>query len=79
MKPRKSFIAGIPQAPALAPAMQEAPPVAEPVAVPVRAEVAFCDEPQVRCPHCGSTQLHSDRRGWSLITGFIGSGKIFIT
>jgi DNA-directed RNA polymerase subunit RPC12/RpoP len=33
----------------------------------------------VKCPKCGSTQLHAEKRGWRMTTGFIGSGKIFIT
>jgi len=37
------------------------------------------EEPQVRCPHCGSTQVHAERRGWSWWVGFLGSGKIYIT
>jgi len=36
-------------------------------------------EPVLRCPKCGATQVHADRRGWGLMTGFIGSGKIYIT
>lgn len=30
---------------------------------------------QVRCPKCGSTQIQIQKRGWSLGTGLIGSGK----
>lgn len=40
--------------------------------------MASTDE-SVKCPKCGSTQLHADKRGWNMTTGFIGSGKIFIT
>lgn len=29
----------------------------------------------VRCPKCGSTQIQLQKRGWSLATGLIGSGK----
>jgi len=36
-------------------------------------------EDNVRCPKCGSTTSHAEKRGWSLWTGFIGSGKILIT
>ena len=30
---------------------------------------------QVRCPKCGSTAITSGQRGYSLLTGFIGSSK----
>lgn len=33
----------------------------------------------VVCPDCGSSNVHADRRGFSVWTGFIGSGRIFIT
>lgn len=33
----------------------------------------------VRCPKCNSTQVHAEKRGWSLKTGFFGSGKIVLT
>ena len=36
-------------------------------------------EDQVVCPRCRSTQIHAEKRGFRLSTGFIGSGKIFIT
>lgn len=36
-------------------------------------------EDGVKCTKCGSTQVHAEKRGWKLTTGFIGSGKIFIT
>ena len=29
----------------------------------------------VRCPKCGSTQITTGQRGYSLITGFLGSNK----
>ena len=29
----------------------------------------------VKCPKCGSTQVQLSKRGWTLATGFIGSGK----
>lgn len=32
-----------------------------------------------RCPKCRTTHVHAEKRGWSLATGFIGSGKIMIT
>ena len=36
-------------------------------------------EDEVKCPNCGSTQVHAEKRGWSIWTGFLGSGKILIT
>ena len=33
----------------------------------------------VRCPKCGSTQIHSGARGHSFVTGWLGSGKVMIT
>lgn len=30
---------------------------------------------QVRCPKCGSTQITTGQRGYSLLTGFLGSNK----
>ncbi len=33
----------------------------------------------VRCPKCRSTQIHAEKRGWSLWTGLIGSGAVVIT
>lgn len=37
------------------------------------------DTDAVRCTKCGSTQIHAEKRGWKLTTGFIGSSKIFMT
>lgn len=37
------------------------------------------DDDKVRCPKCGSDQVHAGKRGWNTWTGFIGSGKIIIT
>ena len=34
---------------------------------------------QLRCPRCGSIQVHEETQGRSLLTGFIGSGKITLT
>lgn len=34
---------------------------------------------KVKCPKCGSDQVHAAKRGWSIWTGLIGSGKIVIT
>lgn len=36
-------------------------------------------EDNVKCPKCGSTQIHAGMRGWSWKTGILGSGKIYIT
>ena len=33
----------------------------------------------VFCPKCASTQIHAEKRGWSIWSGLIGSGKIRIT
>ena len=33
------------------------------------------EEPQLRCPKCGSTNISTINRGYSLVTGFIGSGS----
>lgn len=33
----------------------------------------------VLCPMCKSGDIHAEKRGWNLMTGFIGSGKIVIT
>lgn len=34
---------------------------------------------QIKCPKCKSTQISSNQKGWTLTTGFIGSGKVIIT
>ncbi len=31
------------------------------------------------CPKCKSTSLSSTNKGYSLLTGFIGSGKVMVT
>jgi RNase P subunit RPR2 len=36
-------------------------------------------EESVKCTKCGSTQVHAEKRGWRMTTGFFGSSKIFIT
>ena len=36
-------------------------------------------EEQIKCPKCQSTQVSAHKKGWSLTTGFIGSGKVKIT
>ena len=32
-------------------------------------------KPKLRCPKCGSEYITTGKRGYSLLTGFIGSGK----
>lgn len=34
---------------------------------------------QVVCPHCRSTAVHAEKRGWNLSTGFLGSSRIMLT
>ena len=34
---------------------------------------------EVHCPKCNSTQVQAFKRGYSLLTGFIGSNQVFIT
>ena len=36
-------------------------------------------EHNVRCPLCGSTQIHAGRRGWKLSTGWMGSSQVILT
>lgn len=61
-----------------------APPVLEPVEeIPSakrrrRWSTQEADEAP-RCLKCGSAQVHAEKRGWSLGTGFIGSGRIVLT
>ena len=43
-----------------------------------QAMAALADVP-VKCPYCGSPQVHAEKRGWKLTTGLIGSGKVLIT
>ena len=33
------------------------------------------EEAKVKCPRCGSTSITTGQRGYSLVTGFFGSGK----
>lgn len=33
------------------------------------------EEPKIRCPKCGSTNITTGQRGYSLLTGFLGSSK----
>lgn len=34
---------------------------------------------EIKCPQCGSNQVHAGQRGWKWTTGIIGSGKVIIT
>lgn len=34
---------------------------------------------QIHCSKCGSVQIHSEKRGWRVTTGLIGSSQIMIT
>jgi len=31
------------------------------------------------CPYCKSEQIHAEKRGFNMTTGFIGSSKIIVT
>lgn len=37
------------------------------------------EKDKICCPQCGSTEYHAGARGYSLLTGFIGSGKTVLT
>lgn len=37
------------------------------------------DKDIICCPQCGSTEYHAGARGFSLLTGFVGSGKTVLT
>ena len=37
------------------------------------------DKDKICCPKCGSLEYHTGSRGYSLFTGFIGSGKVVMT
>jgi DNA-directed RNA polymerase subunit RPC12/RpoP len=37
------------------------------------------DDSKVKCPRCGSEQIHAEKRGWNMWTGDLGSGKIILT
>jgi hypothetical protein len=43
-----------------------------------QAMLALANSP-VRCPYCGSQQVHAEKRGWKWTTGLLGSRKIYIT
>lgn len=34
---------------------------------------------KTKCILCGSEQISANKRGWNMLTGFIGSGNIVIT
>lgn len=40
-----------------------------------RNQVNQQEQNQVRCPRCGSTNITAGQRGYSLLTGFVGSGS----
>lgn len=33
------------------------------------------EEPKIRCPKCNSTNITTGQRGYSFLTGFLGSNK----
>lgn len=33
------------------------------------------EEPKIKCPKCGSTNIATGQRGYSLLAGFLGFGK----
>jgi len=37
------------------------------------------DEAPIRCLSCGSTQVHAEKRGWNIATGWLGSSNIKVT
>lgn len=47
--------------------------------VPRPRESSAREDTTIRCPQCGSLQVHAEKRGYSIWTGFIGSGKIVLT
>jgi hypothetical protein len=47
--------------------------------VPRPRESSAREDATIRCPQCGSLQVHAEKRGYSIWTGFIGSGKIVLT
>ncbi len=40
---------------------------------------SYRDHDIISCPRCGSTKYHAGARGYSIVTGFIGSGKTMLT
>ena len=41
--------------------------------------MGMTEQATVKCPKCGSSQIHAGKRGWNIWTGFILSGRIVIT
>jgi DNA-directed RNA polymerase subunit RPC12/RpoP len=33
----------------------------------------------IKCPNCGSEQISSNKKGWTLTTGAIGMNRIILT
>ena len=33
----------------------------------------------MQCPKCNSTEVHTEERGWSWLTGFFRSGQMLLT
>jgi len=33
----------------------------------------------VQCPKCNSTEVHTEERGWTWLTGFFRSGQMLLT
>ena len=46
---------------------------------PVNFASSAKDKNIICCPQCGSTEYHAGARGFSIVTGFIGSGKTVLT
>lgn len=46
---------------------------------PVDIRVVAKENNIVCCPKCGSSEYHAGARGFSIVTGFIGSGKTVLT
>lgn len=48
-------------------------------AAPVSSVNPAKDKDIICCPQCGSTEYHAGARGFSIVSGFIGSGKTVLT
>ena len=46
---------------------------------PVTSVPRTVDDSEVRCLRCNSIQIHAEKRGWTLWSGFNGSSTIYIT
>ena len=46
---------------------------------PVPSVPRTADDSEVRCIRCNSIQIHAEKRGWTLLSGFIGSSTIYMT